>query len=630
MTKQYIAKVKKLDEISHVLLRPGRYLGSINPHTATSYVVDEENQKMIEEEVTWTPALIKIFDEVISNSVDFSKTTEGAHLTSIKVEIDQNTGEISVWDDGGIICVKHPEYNQYIAEIIFELRAGTNFDDDDDSTSTGQNGEGAALTNIFSKTFKVQSADGKKQFDQTHSNNSRDKTEPKIKASDKHFTKISFVPDYEKLGMTGLATGDYRKLVKRIYDVAGCNPTLKIYLNGKHIKIKTFKDYIDFYTSEYVFDENDNWQVGIAKSPNGSFNHVSFVNTTETSIGGNHIKYIQEQIATQLREFFKKKHKVDVKPQEILNHIQLFINATIIKPRYSSQTKEDLITEIKNFGTKFEITEKIIKKLTQSEVIKSILDWVEAKALADERRALRQLDKETDKQNPSRVPKFCDASERGDRSKCMLFITEGDSASKAIISAKTAETAKYIGSFPLKGKPLNVNDVAVKDLMENKEFRSIMIVMGLRLGEEVKSVKDLRFGKLIIMSDQDLDGFHINGLLLNMIHRFWPELFKLGVIYRFKTPIIRVFLDKKKTMNFFTENDFLDWKEKNSTVKYKMKYYKGLATSTPADFKSYLEKMDDHLVPYTIDDTSDSGAIQLAFSKDKGAADKRKEWLALD
>jgi DNA topoisomerase-2 len=347
-------------------------------------------------------------------------------------------------------------------------------------------------------------------------------------------------------------------------------------------------------------------------------------------IGGNHIKYLQEQIATQLREYFKKKHKVDVKPSEILNHIQLFVDATIIKPRYSSQTKEDLITEAKNFGTKFEITEKVIKKLTQSEVIKSVLDWVEAKALAEERKALRQLDKETDKQNPNRVPKFCDATERTERKKCMLFITEGDSASKAIISAKTAETAKYIGSFPLKGKPLNVNDMAVKDLMENKEFRSIMIVMGLRLGEEVKSVDDLRFGKLIIMSDQDLDGFHINGLLLNMLHRFWPELFKLGVIYRFKTPIIRVFLDKKKTINFFTENEFLAWKEKNPNLKYKSKWYKGLATSTPTDFKSYLEKMDDHLIPYTIDDSTDSGAINLAFSKDKGAADKRKEWLALD
>ncbi len=629
MTQKYIDKVKKLDEISHVLLRPGRYLGSISPHTSSTYIVDEVTQKMIEKELTWTPALIKIFDEVITNSVDFSKTPEGKHVSTIKVDIDKSTGEIAVYDDGGIPVLRHPEYDQYIPEMIFELRAGTNFNDEEDSTGSGQNGEGAGLTNIFSSSFNVKTCDGKKSFDQTHSDNSRTKTIPKIKSSDKNGTKITFIPDYEKLNLTGIDEGNYKKLVKRVYDVAGCNPNLKVYLNGKHIKIKSFKDYIEFYTDEYVFDENEHWKVGIGKSPNGNASHVSFVNTTETTIGGNHIKYIQEQISTQLREYFKKKHKVDVRPSEILNHIQLFIDATIIKPRYSSQTKEDLITESKNFGTKFVITDKVITKLTKSEVIKSILDWVEAKAFAEERKALRQLDKESDKQNPNRVDKFCDATEKTNRQDCMLFLTEGDSASKAVISAKTTQNAKYIGSFPLKGKPLNVNDVPVKDLIENKEFKSIMTIMGLRLGDPVKSISDLRFGKLIIMSDQDLDGFHINGLLLNMINRFWPELFTLGVIYRFKTPIIKIFLDKKKIVNFFTEADFNAWKLVNPDTKYKMKYYKGLATSTPADFKSYMENMDLHLVPYSIEDDSDKDAINLAFSKDKGAADKRKEWLDL-
>lgn len=141
---------------------------------------------------------------------------------------------------------------------------------------------------------------------------------------------------------------------------------------------------------------------------------------------------------------------------------------------------------------------------------------------------------------------------------------------------------------------------------------------------------NLRFGKIIFMSDQDLDGFHIRGLLINMVHRFWPEVFKLGLVYAFRTPLVRVFFEKpKKVINFYTENDFAAWQEKNTSLKYKMKYYKGLATSTAADFKSYLEDMDTHLVQYTIEDDTDTDAIDLAFSKDRGAADKRKDWLAL-
>lgn len=631
MTKTPEFKHKKLDEISHVLLRPGRYLGSITAHTANTYVVNEEIQVMEEKEVTWTPGFQKMFDEIISNSVDFSKTKEGAHLTTIKVEVDQKTGAISVTDDGGIAVIKNPEYDQYIPEYIFELRAGSNFDDDDDdSTLTGQNGEGAALTNIFSKEFTVQTADGKNEFIQKHSDNSRSRSTPKIKASDRRFTKISYLPDYEKLGLTGLDEGNYAKLVKRVYDVAGCNPNLRVYFNGKQIKIKSFKDYIGFYTNEVVYDESDTWKVGIAKSPDG-FRHVSFVNTTETSIGGEHIKYLQEQLARKLREFFNKKHKIDVKPSEILNHIQLFVDATIIKPRYSSQTKEDLITEVKNFGTRFEITDKVILKLTKSEIIQSVLDWVQTKAEAEERKKLRELNKETDKMNPNRIPKFCDATEKKDRTKCMLFITEGDSAAKAIISAKTEKNAKYIGSFPLKGKPLNVNDVETKKLMLNEEFKNFMCAMGLKIGVKVERVSDLRFGKVIIMSDQDLDGFHIRGLEFNMLSKFWPELFELGMVYMFRTPLVRVFFEKpKKVINFYTEHEFDAWEAQNKGQKYRKKYYKGLATSDSKDFKSYLEDMDTHLIPITIEQKEDMDAIDLAFSKGAGAADKRKEWLELE
>jgi DNA topoisomerase-2 len=518
------------------------------------------------------------------------------------------------------------------------LRAGSNFNDEDDQSLIGTNGVGSCLTNILSTKFIVETADGSNHFKQEFSNGMRDKTEPKVKNSLKSFTEISFIPDYEYFG-TSLTHDNKLKIIKRVIDSAGCNPGIKFYLNGEKIQLNSFKDYISLYSEEIEYDENDDWKIGITHSKDG-FDQISFVNSVETYSGGTHVDYIASQVVSELREFFKKKHKVDVKPSEIKQHMRLFISANVNRPKFSSQTKENMISEPKDYKTSFSVSKKFIIKLTKSEIIKSVLDWVEAKQAAQEKAELRALNKTANKQNPNRVPKFVDATEKHERHKCMLFLTEGDSASKAIISAKTDATAKFIGSYPLKGKPLNVCDVAVKDLMgkeskngdkKNSVFENLMIIMGLTLGEEVKTVEQLRFGKLVIMSDQDLDGFHINGLLINMIYRFWPELFTLGVVYRFKTPVIRVTLkDKAKTnINFYTENDFNTWRTANPDTKCSFKYLKGLASNTSEMFKEYLQDMNTHLVPYTIEDQEDHDIIDLAFSKDKGASDKRKEWLDL-
>jgi DNA topoisomerase-2 len=490
-------KFKKLTDLEHVLLRPGRYIGSINPHTSDSYVL--EDSKFKKKELTWNPAFIKIFDEIISNSVDFSKTAEGSHLNTIKVNVDRDTGTISVEDNGGIVVAIHKEHQQYIPEMIFELKSGSNFDDDSDDFLTGQNGEGSALTNIFSNQFIVNTADGKLEFTQTHSNNSKDKTEPVVKKSTKKFTKITYDTDFVRFGMNGIDSDNYNKLVKRVYDVAACNSKLKIYLNEERIEIKSFEDYIKLYTDDYIFEQNENWQIGVSKS-DGSFSHVSFVNNTETYIGGNHVGYISDQIVNKLRTYITKKHKIDIKPSEIKNHINLFINCNIVRPRYSSQTKEDLINEPKTFGTSFVVSDKFIKKIIESSIVQSILDWAEAKENALKNAELRKLNKSVDKLNPARVDKFEDANEKKDRSKCILFLTEGNSASSAIMSARDPELH---GVFSLKGKPLNVTDIDAKKLMENTEFKSILTIMGLKLGEQVTPMSPLRFGKMCFLTDAD-------------------------------------------------------------------------------------------------------------------------------
>lgn len=621
---------RKLDEIDHVRQRPGMYVGSIAMHEGNQWVYNPGAKRMERKDISYNPGLVKIFSEILDNSIDEHKRNP-EKLDMIKVDI-LDDGSISIYDNGGIPVELHKGEGKYVPEMIFsELRAGSNFNDEDDQSLIGTNGVGSCLTNILSTSFIIETCDGKKIFKQEFTNGMRDRSEPKIKPHTKNFTRITFTPDYEYF-KTKLDEGNKLKLIKRVVDSAGCNPGIKFYLNGERINLKGFEDYVALYADEYEYEGNDEWKIAVSHSAEG-FDQISFVNSVETYAGGTHVEYIYLQIAQQLRAFFLKKHKVDVKPSDIKQHLRLFISASNInRPKFSSQTKENMISEVKDYKSSYRVSEEFIKKLSKSNVIKAVLDWVAAKQLMAERQALKELDKDTSKQDVNRVPKFNDATEKKDRTKCMLFITEGDSAAKAIISAKTEKNAKFIGSFALKGKPLNVNDVEVKRLVENKEFRNFMIINGLKLGEEVKSAADLRFGKIIFMSDQDLDGFHIRGLLINMVHRFWPELFTLGIIYAFRTPLVRVFIEKpKKIINFYTENDFKDWMAKNDgVIKYKMKYYKGLATSTAVDFKSYLEDMDTHLIPYTIVDESDIGAIDLAFSKEKGAADRRKVWLALD
>lgn len=625
MSKSIEQKYKKLSDIEHVLLRPGMYIGSTQPHTAETWVYNEDAKKMEKREITWNPGLQKLFDEIISNSVDESKR-DGSKLDVIKVEIDKSTGEIIVYDNGGIPVAMHKEHNMYVPTMVFgELKAGSNFDDADDRTWVGTNGVGASLVNIFSKEFRVETCDGKKFFRQDFSENNHQRKDPKVRDGDKPHTKITFLPDYERIGCT-LDDGNYTKILKRVVDVAACNPNLKVYLNGDRIQMRSFKDYIEMYAEECEYEElPSGWRIGVAHSDDG-FQHVSFVNGSETIVGGSHVDFLALDIAEKLRGFFKKKHKVDVKPAEMRQHMILFIDSTIVNPKYDSQTKEKLINELpKTLRSDCEVSEKFIRKITQSHIIQSVLDWVNAKAQAQQMAELRKLNKDADKTDPRRVEKFSDALEKRDRHKCVLMLCEGDSAAKAIQSGRGKNP--YIASFPLKGKPLNVRDVDTDKILKNEEIKKILTITGLKLGEKVTSVAQLRFGKIAACTDADLDGSHIKGLLQNLFYTFWPELFDLGIVSFFKTPLIKIWTEGKKKEEkwFYNEEEYAEWVNKNPDTKHKMKWYKGLGTSTAKEFSEYLNRMDDHLITLSIKENSDSDAIDLAFNRER--ADDRKEWL---
>jgi DNA gyrase/topoisomerase IV subunit B len=642
-TKSIEQKFKKLSEVEHCLARPGRYIGSISPHTSLEWIPTdgETKPRMVQREVTYNPGFLKLFDEVISNSADEAKRP-GSKLDIIRVEVDPEAGSIEVYDNGGIPVVKHKEYDQYVPEMIFELRAGSNFDDDDEATLTGQNGEGAALTCIFSTRFRVETSDGKNRFLMTFTDNSQGGRDPKVsKATDpKGFTRITYHPDFEKLGMETIDQDNYDMLYARVVQVAATNTNIKVYWNGTRIMTRTFKDYIELFVGadgEYAYDETEAFKVGVAKSESG-FQHTAFVNTTHTKIGGTHIHYIVNQIVDGLRAHIEKKVKVQVKPADIRNHLHLFVDATIVNPRYSSQTKDELITEPSAYGRGWSCPDKLIQRLLKTSIIQSVLDWVEAKKLAEEMKTLKAVSKDLGKADPRKIEKFSDASERHQRRKCILFLSEGDSASKSIQGGRGDNP--YIGSFPLKGKPANVREKDVIKVLglnrekkgkdgkaEPNEIQKILTIIGLKIGVPVKSLDDLRFGKLAVASDADVDGFHICGLLMNMIDHFWPELYDLGFVHILRTPVIVVTLRDKSQLEFFTERDYKAWEAKDGLkIKgWSMKYYKGLSSWSTKQFSAFLGNLDKYLFRVDMVDSTDKEAIDLAFNSQR--ADDRKKWL---
>ena len=607
-------KFKKLDDISHVILRPGMYIGSIKPHTANKWIVEEG--KMTQREITYNPGFLKIFDEIVTNSVDESKR-EGSKLNTIKIDLDRKTNKVTIWDNGGIPVVKNTEHDEWIPEMVFSnLKAGSNFDDTEERSWAGTNGVGSTITNIYSKEFKISTCDGKNSFKQTFSNNMRERTQPVIKKAKANHTEISYITDLEKFGLTEIDDDHYKMIEKRIYDIAACNTGLKIYFNGDLININTFEDYIKLYTQEYFYEfkKDKTWSLGIALSQNG-FQQVSFANTTETYDGGTHVDYVMNQIIVSLREFFLKKHKVDIKPSELKQHMFLFLDATVINPSFSSQTKEKLITEVKEFGTTFEVSAKLIQSILKSEIVNSILDWIQQKKNAEDSKLQRDLNKKLTK---IKVEKLIDAKGK-DRWKYSIGLFEGDSAISAFRKYRTPET---MGAFALKGKFVNVSEITNQKLVQNDEAVNLMASIGLKLGKEI-DVRDLRYGRVLIFTDADMDGNAISALLINFFYKYWPDMFERKMIYKVETPIVVAIpkVKAKKKVLFYTQNEYNVWAEQNDLKGYEIKYKKGLAALVDDEYDDIINRP--RLTLITKDEAS-KGSLETWFGK---SADLRKNEL---
>lgn len=614
----------KMTQIEHVLKRPGMYIGSTSKQISNEWVFEKETSKIVKKQVSFTPGFLKIFDEIITNAIDHS--VRDNTVSKIYVNISQETGEISVKNDGqGIPVVIHKQHNVYVPELIFSnMLSGSNFDDSIENTGAGTNGLGSKAVVIFSKKFKIETVntENKLKFSQTFSENLSIKSKPKVtENSGKSYTKITFTPDFERFQMSCIDNDSYSLMLRRVYELLACtNKKVSVYLNEIKIPGKGLIDYSKYFLNDspIAHEVNGNFEYILFQS--NEFSQVSFVNGNNTSQGGKHVDCIVNQITSGLKTLIETKKKIqNVKASVVKENMFIILNCTIVNPKFNSQTKEVMTSPVKDVV----VSESFLKKIYNSPITQEV---IEVTSFKDR----KKLDKDVSivKKSKMIVKNLEDATNAGTSksNQCSLFLTEGLSASSFAVSGLSVIGRANYGIFSLKGVVLNVREATQSQLLKNEEILNIKKIMGLHTTKKYETDEEfnsLRYSSIIILADQDKDGIHIAGLIMNFIHHYWPALIKReGFIKTMRTPIVKV-SKGREVKNFYDERDYEDFL-KIKTGNWIPKYYKGLGTSTTSEAKESFKNIKDNIGIYITDDDVDK-SFELAFDKKK--ADARKLWL---
>ena len=624
-------KYQKKTDKEHILDNPDTYIGSVENISHSLYVYEES--KIQEKSMDYNPGLFKLFDEGIVNCRDhyirMKQQKDAEHVNQIHIHIENN--KITLYNNGnGIDVEKHPTHKVWIPELIFaHLRTSTNYNKEEKKITGGKNGFGFKLVLIWSTYGKIETIDHirKLKYVQEFENNLDIVHKPKItKNTSKPFTRVSFIPDYKRLGLSDLSQDMISLFQRRVYDIAGITPKdVKVKFNDNLIKTNDFKSYIQMYLDEtqkkqMVFDNvNERWSIAVVLSP--EYKQVSFVNGIHTSKGGKHVEYIVNQITKKMVAYILQKKKINVKPAIVKEQLFVFVNCSIENPSFDSQTKDYLNTSVTKFGSTCEVNSTMIDKLAKMGILESSCALSEIK----DKKNAKKTDGNKNK-NIRGIPKLVDANDAGtSKSKdTLLILCEGDSAKAGILSGLSNEDRNKIGVYPMRGKLFNVRGENQKRINDSKEITEIKKIMGLESGKIYENVNDLRYGKIVFMTDQDLDGSHIKGLCINFIAYLWPSLLHIpGFIGFMNTPILKA-TKSNQVLSFYTQGDYEKWKEHNDNGKgFKVKYYKGLGTSTSKEFKEYFKEKK---VVSFIHETEDDTHIDRIFNKTK--ANERKQWLS--
>lgn len=716
-------KIQRVTGPEHVLLRPDMYVGSISA-AETFLWLYEPNKGLYYTKADIVPGLCKIFDEIIVNASDNkqrdSDRSTGHKMSYIKCDVDLNSGEISVENDGveGLLHFDEKE-QMYLPTLAFGiLMTSSNYDDTEQRVTGGRNGYGAKLTNIFSKNFSVLLQENGQVFEQTWTDNMKNTQQPRIetvKDKKKNFIRFTFTPDYMKFGMNaGLDRDHAAYMMRRAVDVAGCNIGLKLIINGTEVKIANFEQYArmvyksinpeitQFYEvgkdniaqldandsdselelksaatkakskskktkkaaetnsllvpidelskpGDWTFDYlrimsiNKFWDIGIGYTDGGELVQISFVNSINTTDGGTHVDTILDLIMSQLNDILIKSFQQDAKNakkltrQQLKSCLVLFIRSLVVNPSFDSQTKISLKTDKATLmrslgGTQAELTTLATQLVKRIQDVRPL--W-NALRQASYNQAAKLLTK-TDGSKTSQllgIPKLDDAIAAGTResSKCTLILTEGDSAKALAVDGISSieDGKKYYGVFPLRGKVINVRNESIDRVGNNAEIINLKKILGLKQGMDYSTQEarnTLRYGHVMIMTDQDPDGSHIKGLLINLFDTYWNGLARSNrFLDFFITPIVRC-TQARNMVTFYTIPEYKKWAQTVTDLpKWNINYYKGLGSSNTTDAKQYFKQIANNRKTLIYNPESAS-KLKLAF--DKKLADDRKTWIS--
>ena len=618
----------------HILDLPETYIGSTVTATEEVFLRDSSGA-FKPETIAVNPGFYKLIDELLVNAHDqaIRLRQSGSADQVKKINVLCDPVGFTIENDGEPIDVaEHPEHKVWIPQMIFgELLTSTNYNKDEKKLVGGKNGYGVKLVNIFAKEMKVIVHDKARKllYQQTFADNMTKIGKPEVttpkKKPDVLSVAVGWKPDFARFGMTEITDSMRRLIERRVWDLAmTLGKDVKVSYNNELVKCRSLLEYAKSFLPDGapVVSEspNDRWTIVVADSPTDKQFAMSFVNGIWTSKNGTHVDAVTSQVVNHVVEYLDTKKKIKVKPGLVRDNLAVFVTSMIENPSFTSQTKETLTTKMSAFGSSPKLSEDTLKKIvTKLNLVSTI---VEAQSVKD-----AKDNSKTDGKKQSRItgiPKLDDAVLAGtkDSAKCTLILTEGDSAKAMALSGLSQEQRKTFGVYPLKGKVLNVKDTSDSKVEQTKEIAELKKIIGLTSGKKYTSVADLRYGSIMIMTDQDLDGSHIRGLLINLFHELWHELIAIpGFLTYMATPIVKA-VKGKDTRVFYSQYEYEQWREAEGKVGWKVKYYKGLGTSTREEAKDYFSKVNAVKFDYTAE--SDP-AIDLAFNKQR--ADDRKTWL---
>ena len=621
---QKIQEFKALDDISHVLTVPARYIGSVNESEIETYIF--RDGKFNFEKVTYTPGMLKIIEEILDNSVDAYLNSSKREPITIKVNMTPSS--VEVIDTGsGIPVVKYkddtgklPELNgKYLAELAWgRLKAGGSFKEH--RVGAGTHGEGSSLTNIFSKVFIGTTDDGHKKCKVSCKDNMHEIKTKLLESSGKSGTTVYFEPDLARFNLSEITKAHFDLVKQRLINLSIAFPDLKFYFNGEKVNVN-IKNFIGAFSEHSEYVKSDNTIIGVFPSSTDEFQQYSYVNGLRIKDGGVHIDYIANAIINPIRDKLVKKYK-SLKPADIKNRLGLVVFLKDFEnPQFNSQTKDELKNPIsdvaKHIDGKIDF-EKLAKDIMKNDAIMSpIIDMFKLKEELKARQELKQAKKIKVKSDKYLPP-------LGGSGRKYLALCEGASAQSGISACLGREG---IGYYAMRGLPLNAYDSSMQKIVANQELKDITNILGLDISTTDKSDKLITFEKVLITTDNDADAQHITAMLIGWFKRFAPNLFRDGKICKLITPLIIV-QDKSFKIKeyFFNVQDFKKWEKDNPNNKDKVVYIKGLGSWEREQLQELIDKngLDKFILTYRLDEKSNE-LVEDWLGSD---SEKRKKHLS--